>query len=89
MARTNSTPLDAAVRLTDDVADMAAYLRTEEGRAAIRRGETDIEEGRVLVGEGSLEAELVRRASARRQSASGVLCAASSMRQIDGSVLTC
>jgi hypothetical protein len=66
MTRTNSTPLDAAVRLTDDVADMAAYLRTEEGRAAIRRGVKDIEEGRVLAGEGSLEAELVRRALARR-----------------------
>jgi hypothetical protein len=67
MVKTSSTPLDAAVALTDDVTDMADYMRTEQGRAAILRGLTDIEEGRVLVGQGALETELARRASSRRE----------------------
>ncbi len=66
MNKTSSPPPDAAVALTPEATGMADYLRTEDGHAAIRRGLKDIEDGRVLVGSGSLEAELARRASSRR-----------------------
>jgi predicted transcriptional regulator len=67
MNKTGPTPLDSAVPLTDDVADMADHMRSAQGRAAIRQGLKDIEEGRVLVGKGVLAAELMRRATSRRE----------------------
>jgi hypothetical protein len=65
MSNKSATPSEAA--LTDELTGMDGYLLTEQGRAAIRRGLCDIKEGRVLVGLGSLKAELARRASTRRK----------------------
>jgi hypothetical protein len=65
MSNRSATPSEAV--LTDEMTGMDGYLLTEQGRAAIRRGLGDIEEGRVLVGLGSLKAELARRASTRRK----------------------
>jgi DNA-directed RNA polymerase subunit E'/Rpb7 len=42
---------------------MADYARSEQGLAVLDRGISDIKEGRVLIGRGSLSAELTRRAS--------------------------
>ena len=55
------------VAITDDVAQMADYVRSPEGRAAIERGLRDIQEGRTLQGRGTLAAELRRRAEERRR----------------------
>jgi hypothetical protein len=54
------------VALTDDVAEMADYVRSPEGRAAIEAGLLDIQEGRTLEGTGALAIELKRRAKERR-----------------------
>ena len=54
------------VALTDDVAAMADYARSTEGRTAIERGLADIRHGRFIEGAGALSAELKRRAAARR-----------------------
>ena len=54
------------VALTDDVAEMADYVRSPEGRAAIEAGLRDIQEGRTLEGTGALAIELKRRAKERR-----------------------
>jgi predicted transcriptional regulator len=59
----NLTP----VALTDDVAEMADYVRSREGRAAIEAGLLDIQEGRTIEGRGVLAAELRRRAEERRR----------------------
>jgi len=53
------------VALTDDVAEMADYVRSPEGRAAIEAGLLDIQEGRTLEGTGALAVELKRRAKER------------------------
>ena len=55
------------VALTDDVAEMADYVRSDEGRIAIEAGLLDVQEGRTLEGPGVLSAELKRRAQERRQ----------------------
>jgi len=55
------------VAFTDDLAEMADYLRSPEGRAAIERGLQDIEHGRMFEGKGALAAELKRRAEERRR----------------------
>ena len=54
------------IALTDDVAEMADYVRGREGREAIEAGLLDIQEGRTLGGKGTLAAELKRRAKERR-----------------------
>jgi hypothetical protein len=55
------------VALTDDVAEMADYVRSREGREAIEMGLRDIQEGRTLEGKGMLANELKRRAKERRR----------------------
>jgi hypothetical protein len=65
--KTASIPAVTPVALTDDVTAMADYVRSKQGRAAIDRGLSDIKEGRVFVGRGSLSAELARRASSRHK----------------------
>ena len=65
MAKTASIPGAAPVALGDATA-MADYARSEGGLAALDRGISDIKEGRVLIGRGSLSVELTRRASTRR-----------------------
>jgi predicted transcriptional regulator len=55
------------VAFTDDLAEMADYVRSPEGRAAIERGLQDIEDGRMFEGDGSLASELKRRAEERRR----------------------
>jgi hypothetical protein len=52
---------------TDDLAEMADYLGSPEGRAAIERGRQEIEEGRMFEGNGALASELKRRARERRR----------------------
>ena len=56
----------APVALTDDLAAMADYARSTEGRAAIERGLADIRQGRFIEGKDALSTELKRRAEARR-----------------------
>jgi len=55
------------VAFTDDLAEMADYVRSPEGRAAIERGLQDIEDGRMFEGRGALAVELKRRADERRR----------------------
>jgi hypothetical protein len=55
------------VAFTNDVAEMADYVRSPEGRAAIDNGLLDIQEGRTIEGKGALAAELKRRAEVRRR----------------------
>ena len=55
------------VALTDEVAEMADYVRSREGREAIENGLLDIQEGRTLEGKGALAAELKRRGQERRR----------------------
>jgi hypothetical protein len=55
------------VALTDDVAVMADYVRSAEGREAIKRGLNDIKHGRVIAGADALATELKRRAASRRK----------------------
>ena len=55
------------IALTDDVAEMADYVRSKEGREAIEMGLLDIQEGRTLEGKGALAIELKRRAKERRR----------------------
>jgi hypothetical protein len=57
----------APVALTDDLAGMADYVRSVEGRAAIARGIADLREGRIIEGENALAEELTRRAAVRRR----------------------
>ncbi len=57
----------APVALTDDVAAMADYVRSAEGRAAVARGLADVREGRIIQGENALAEELTRRAAIRRR----------------------
>jgi hypothetical protein len=45
---------------------MAEYASGREGSAAIQRGLTDIREGRIIEGNGTLSAVLKRRAEERR-----------------------
>ena len=54
------------VAFTNDVAEMADYVRSPEGRAAIENGLLDIQEGRTIESKGALAAELKRRAEVRR-----------------------
>jgi hypothetical protein len=54
--------------LTGDVAELADYVRSREGREAIETGLLDIQEGRTLEGKGTLALELKRRATERRRS---------------------
>ena len=54
------------VAFTDEVAEMADYVRSTEGRTAIEDGLLDLQEGRTIEGEGALAAELKRRAEVRR-----------------------
>lgn len=55
------------VAFTNDVAEMADYVRSPEGRAAIENGLLDIQEGRTIRSKGALAAELKRRADVRRR----------------------
>ena len=55
------------VAFTNDVAEMADYVRSPEGRAAIENGLLDIQEGRTIESRGALAAELKRRAGVRRR----------------------
>jgi predicted transcriptional regulator len=55
------------VAFTDDLAEMADYVRSPEGRAAIERGLQDIDDGRMFEGKGALASELKRRADERRR----------------------
>ena len=55
------------IAFTDDLAEMADYVRSPEGRAAIERGRQEIEEGRMFEGNGALASELKRRARERRR----------------------
>ena len=55
------------VAFTDDSAEMADYVRSLEGRAAIERGLQDIDEGRMFEGRCALASELKRRADERRR----------------------
>ncbi len=55
------------VAFTNDVAEMADYVRSPEGRAAIENGLLDIQEGRTIESKGALAAELKRRAEVRRR----------------------
>jgi len=54
------------VAFTDEVAEMADYVRSPEGRTAIEDGLLDLQEGRTIEGKGVLAAELKRRAEVRR-----------------------
>jgi hypothetical protein len=67
MTKTVPTPTVTPVALTDDVAAMADYVRSAEGREAIERGLSDIKHGRVLAGANALSPELKRRAASRRK----------------------
>lgn len=55
------------VAFTNDVAEMADYVRSAEGRSAIENGLRDIQENRTVKGKGTLAAELKRRAEMRRR----------------------
>jgi hypothetical protein len=55
------------IALTDDVTAMADYVRSAQGREAIERGLSDIQQGRTIEGEGKLADELKRRAAIRRR----------------------
>lgn len=60
--------LDATpIALTDEVAAMADYVRSPDGRAAIERGLSDIRQGHVIEGKDALAVELKRRAGTRRR----------------------
>ena len=67
MTNVAKEPEITAVPLTEDVAAMSEYVRSPNGRAAIRKGLDDIRAGRVVEGRGALAAELSRRAEARRR----------------------
>jgi predicted transcriptional regulator len=54
------------VALTDDLTAMTDYVRSPEGRGAIKRGLADIRHGRIIEGKDALSTELKRRAEARR-----------------------
>lgn len=54
------------IALTDDLTAMADYVSSAEGRAAIARGIADIQQGRIIEGQGALSTELKRRAEMRR-----------------------
>ncbi len=54
------------VAMTDDVAEMADYVRSREGREAIEAGLRDFQEGMTLDGRGTLSTELKKRAKERR-----------------------
>ena len=49
------------IAFTDDLAEMADYVRSPEGRAAIERGLQEIEDGRMFEGTDALASELKRR----------------------------
>jgi hypothetical protein len=66
MAKTAEKNVATPVALTDDVAGMADYVRSPEGREAIERGLADIRQGRTLEGKNALASELKRRAAIRR-----------------------
>ena len=55
------------VAFTNDVAEMADYVRGPRSRAEIEGGLRDIQEGRTIEGRGALAAELTRRAETRRR----------------------
>ncbi len=55
------------VPMTDDVAEMADYVRSREGREAIESGLRDFQEGMTLDGRGALASELKKRARERRR----------------------
>jgi predicted transcriptional regulator len=66
MTKTAENKVATPVALTDDVAGMADYVRSPEGRASIERGLADIRQGRTMEGKDVLACELNRRAAIRR-----------------------
>jgi hypothetical protein len=66
MTRTTEKIAATPVALTDETAEMADYVRSPDGRAAIERGLADIRQGRTIGGKDALAAELKRRAAVRR-----------------------
>lgn len=87
MTKTAEKIVATPVALTDDVAGMADYGRSPEGRAAIERGVADIQEGRTIEGKDALASELKRRAAIRRPLNSAA-CAASSMPPVSRTMRT-
>jgi hypothetical protein len=65
MSKTAVQIVDSPLATTDDMTGMADYIRSPEGRAAVERGVSDLRQGRVIRGKGSLSAEMRRRAAAR------------------------
>lgn len=55
------------IAFTDELAAMADYVRSPEGRVAIERGREDIRQGRFIEGTNALANELKRRAALRQR----------------------
>ena len=66
MVKVKETLDEMPIALTDEVAAMADYVRSAEGRASIQHGLADLQADRNISGKGALAAELNRRAASRR-----------------------